>query len=61
MSDGNDGDRSNAGDGEKRRRSITEDLKEEAVKMLLDGHSAASVAHRLGLSRPSLVYSGSGS
>ena len=52
----NDGDRGKAGDGEKRRRRNTEDLKEEAVKMLLDGHLAASVAHRLGLSRPSLVY-----
>ena len=32
------------------RRRFTDEFKEEAVQMLLDGHSAASVAERLGLS-----------
>ncbi len=41
--------------GQKRRQYDAE-LKEEAVQMLLDGHSAESVASNLGLSGPSLVY-----
>ena len=41
--------------GQKRREYSTE-LKEEAVQMLLDGHSAESVASNLGLSGTSLVY-----
>jgi transposase-like protein len=32
------------------RREYSEELKEEAVQMLLDGHSAQSVASNLGLS-----------
>ena len=31
------------------RRRFTREFKEEAVQMLLDGHSAESVASRLGL------------
>jgi transposase len=31
-------------------------LKEEAVRMVLDGHSVASVCQRLGLSSPNLLY-----
>jgi transposase len=38
------------------RRSYSEDLKAEAVQMLLDGHSAASVAANLGLSGANLLY-----
>ncbi|HLQ43808.1 MAG TPA: transposase [Planctomycetaceae bacterium] len=38
------------------RRSFTEEFKREAVAMLLDGHSAASVADRLGLANPNLLY-----
>lgn len=38
------------------RRSFTEEFKREAVAMLLDGHSATSVAERLGLSNPNLLY-----
>jgi transposase len=41
--------------GQKRRR-YSDELKEEAVQMLLDGHSAESVASNLGLSSTSLVY-----
>ncbi len=41
--------------GQKRREYSTE-LKEEAVQMLLDGHSAESVVSNLGLSGTSLVY-----
>jgi transposase-like protein len=31
------------------RRVYPEELKKEAVQMLLDGHSASSVAHNLGI------------
>ena len=40
----------------KRRREFTEDFRREAVQMLLDGHTAASVAERLGLAGPNLLY-----
>ena len=39
-----------------RRRGFTEEFRREAVQMLLDGHTAASVAQRLGLSGTSLLY-----
>lgn len=39
-----------------KRRSYPDDLKREAVRMLADGHSAPSIAERLGLSSPNLVY-----
>ena len=39
-----------------RRRAFTEEFKQEAVQMLLDGHSAQSVAERLGLSTTNLLY-----
>jgi transposase len=38
------------------RRVYPEELKKEAVQMLLDGHSAASVAQNLGLPHTSLLY-----
>ena len=38
------------------RRSYSEEFKQEAVQMLLDGHSAPSVAERLGLSGPNVLY-----
>jgi transposase len=38
------------------RRTYSDDLKAEAVQMLLDGHSPASVAKNLGLSGASLLY-----
>ena len=38
------------------RRTYTEEFKAEAVQMLLDGHSAASVCERLGLSTVNLLY-----
>lgn len=46
------------GNREKRRgrRTYSDDLKAEAVQMLLDGHSPASVAKNLGLSGSSLLY-----
>lgn len=40
----------------KQRRQYSDDLKAEAVQMLLDGHSAESVATRLGLSGTNLLY-----
>lgn len=38
------------------RRRYSEELKSEAVQMMLDGHSAASVASNLGLSSVTLLY-----
>lgn len=38
------------------RRIYPDDLKKEAVQMLLDGHSASSVAQNLGLPHTSLLY-----
>lgn len=40
----------------KSRRSFSEEFKREAVQMLLDGHSAPSVAERLGLSGANVLY-----
>jgi transposase len=39
------------------RRSYSDEFKQEAVQLLLDGHSASSVAERLGLSGPNVLYS----
>jgi transposase len=38
------------------RRAYPEDLKKEAVQMLLDGHAAPAVAQNLGLPHTSLLY-----
>ncbi len=38
------------------RRRYTDELKEEAVQMLLDGHQAKEVASNLGLSGPGVLY-----
>lgn len=38
------------------RRQFTREFKEEAVRMLLDGHSAGSVCERLGLSHTNVLY-----
>lgn len=46
-------------DGEQsvaKRRRYTKEFKEEVVQMLLDGHTASSIAERLGLSGVNLVY-----
>ena len=40
----------------KSRRVYTDELKSEAVQMLLDGHSAESIASNLGLSGTNLLY-----
>lgn len=40
----------------KPRRIYPEELKREAVQMLEDGHSATSIASRLGLPRTNLIY-----
>lgn len=40
----------------RKRRTYSEELKAEAVQMLLDGHSAESVASNLGLSGANLLY-----
>ena len=42
--------------GRRTRRNYSREFKAEAVQMLLDGHSAASVAENLGLSGTSLLY-----
>src|SRR5712692_9127733 len=38
------------------RQRYTDEFKREAVQMLLDGHSASSVAERLGLTGSQLLY-----
>ena len=38
------------------RRLFTQEFKEEAVQMLLDGHSAKSIVERLGLSGTNVLY-----
>ena len=38
------------------RRQYSDEMKAEAVQMLLDGHSATSVAKNLGLSGTSILY-----
>ena len=38
------------------RRRYTEDFKEDAVQMLLDGHTTPSVKDRLGLSNVNMLY-----
>lgn len=47
--------RKKAGKGAK-RRNYQEEFKQEAVQMLVDGYSAASVVKRLGLSGANLLY-----
>lgn len=39
-----------------KRRTYSDELKQEAVQMLLDGHTASSVAERLGLSGANVLY-----
>lgn len=38
------------------RREYTDEFKEEAVQMLLDGHTAPSVVKRLGISNVNVLY-----
>ncbi|WP_231953892.1 transposase [Pirellulimonas nuda] len=38
------------------RRVFTPEFKQEAVQMLLDGHTAGSVAERLGVSHANVLY-----
>jgi transposase len=38
------------------RRHYSDEMKAEAVQMLIDGHSAVSVAKNLGLSGTSILY-----
>jgi transposase len=38
------------------RRQYTREFKQEAVQMVLDGHSVSSVCQRLGLTSPNLLY-----
>ncbi len=40
----------------RRRRSYSDEFKQEAVQLLLDGHSAPSVAERLGLPGTGILY-----
>lgn len=40
----------------KPRRRYTDEFKRDAVQMLIEGHSATSVAKRLGLPRTNLLY-----
>ena len=47
--------RKDAGTGGKRRK-YDDEFKAQAVQMLLDGHSASSIAERLGISRSNLIH-----
>lgn len=38
------------------RRKFTAEFKKEAVQMMLDGHSAASIARNLGMKNPNVLY-----
>ena len=38
------------------RRTFTQDFKQQAVQMLLDGYSASSVSENLGIGNTNLVY-----
>ena len=38
------------------RRTFTSEFKQEAVSLLLDGHSVSSVAERLGITNLNLLY-----
>lgn len=38
------------------RRDYSDEFKEEAVQMLLDGHTAAAVIDRLGISNTNVLY-----
>lgn len=38
------------------RRQFTKEFKQDAVQMMLDGHSASSVAKNLGLRNANLLY-----
>ena len=38
------------------RRTFTKEFKQEAVQMLLDGHSANSVSKNLGIGNTNLIY-----
>jgi len=48
--------KSNSKKGRSGRRSYSDELKAEAVQMLLDGHSVESVVSNLGLSGANLLY-----
>jgi transposase len=39
-----------------KRRVFTDEFRREAVQMMLDGHTAASVADRLGLASTNVLY-----
>jgi transposase len=39
-----------------KRRRFTDEFRRDAVQMMLDGHTAASVAERLGISSSTLLY-----
>ncbi len=45
-----------AENGKRSRRVFTREFREDAVRMLLDGHTARSVCDRLGLSGTGLLY-----
>lgn len=40
----------------RKRRQYSQEFKQEAVQMLLDGHSPSSVAENLGLASTNLLY-----
>ena len=43
-------------DTKKTRRTYPDEIKQEAVQMLLDGHTPASIVKHWGLARSNLIY-----
>ena len=50
------GSSNNSKPNAQKRCRFPKEFEDEAVQMLLDGHSATSIADRLGLSGPNLLY-----
>ena len=48
--------RKSSSGGKRSRRQFTQDFKDEAVRMLLEGHSASSVCERPGISSTNTLY-----
>lgn len=48
--------RSGQASSDRGRRSFSAEFKQQAVQMILDGHSAASVAENLGIGNTNLLY-----
>jgi transposase len=48
--------RKNGTPGKRTRRNFSDEFKEEAVQMLLDGHLASSISKNLGIDNTNYLY-----